>query len=141
MNEYVVRVVGCNADDVSVLALEGGAGKDDALVARGESADGLFTELREPVPAVGVGKRDALGHFVDVGFGVVLCGGSVLADEAIGKGNYLIAFNVGKVHGFGNELGDGALSTSCRAGDQPDVVMVGLGLTCTICRTVRHCGG
>jgi len=122
VNEYVVLVVGCNADDVSVLALQGGAGKDDALVARGESADGLFAELREPVPAVGVSKRDALGHFVDVGFGVVL-----------------IAFNVGKIHGFGNELGDGTLSTSCRAGDEPDVVVVSLGLTCTICRAVRHC--
>jgi hypothetical protein len=49
--------------------------------------------------------------------------------EASIDGNYLIAFNVREVHGFGNELGDGALSTSCWASDQPDVVMIGLWLT------------
>ena len=46
--------------------------ENDALVARGESADGLFAELSEPVPTIRVGERDTLGHLVNVGFGVVL---------------------------------------------------------------------
>lgn len=67
-------IVGSHADNVAVLALEGGAGKDYALVARGESADGLLAEEGEPVPAVGVGEGNAFCHLVDVGLGVVLRG-------------------------------------------------------------------
>ena len=142
VDEDVVRVVGCNADDVSVLAFEGGAGEDDALITRRESADSLFAELSEPVPAVGVGERNALSHLVDVGFGVVLQGVSVCVNKAIGMVNYLIALYVGKIHGLSNKLSDGTLATSCRAGDQPNVVvMVGLGLTCAIRRAIRHIRG
>ena len=141
MNEYIVGVVRSYADDVAVLALEGGAGEDDTLIARGESADGLFAELSEPVPAVGVGKGNALGHLVDVGFGVILGGKLVRINEVVVKVNYLIAFNVRKVHGFGNKLGDGALPTACWACDQPDMMMLGLWLTCAVRRAVRHCVG
>ena len=83
MNEYIVGVVGSYADDVAILALEGGAGEDDTLIARGETVDGLFTELSEPVPAVGIGKGNALGHLVNIGFGVVLGGKLVRINEVI----------------------------------------------------------
>lgn len=39
---------------------------------------------------------------------------------------YIIAFYVGHAQGIGNVLGNGALSTSCRARNKPYVVMFGL---------------
>jgi hypothetical protein len=38
------------------------------------------------------------------------------------KKSNLVAFNERKIHRFGYELGDRALPTACRAGDDPDVV-------------------
>ena len=40
---------------------------------------------------------------------------------------YLITFNIGKVHGLRNELGHRALAAASWAGDEPNVVMGGLG--------------
>jgi len=74
-------------------------------------ADRLFTQVGQPVPSVGVAEGYALCHLVDVGCWVVL-----------------VAFDVRQVHGLGNELGHGALATASWAGDEPDVVVRGLGL-------------
>jgi hypothetical protein len=73
VNEHVVRVVWCHADDVAVLALQRRAGDDHAL-GGGEALEGLLAELGEPVPAVSVGQGDVAGHLVDVGRGMVLFG-------------------------------------------------------------------
>lgn len=58
--------VGRDADDVSVLALQGGAGNHDAVVAKRELLEGLLAEAREPVPAVGVCEGGAGAHLFDV---------------------------------------------------------------------------
>ncbi len=72
---HVVVVVGGDADDVAVFALERGAGDDDAgrgRVVGGEAGDGGLAQEDQPVPSVGVGEGFVLGHFLLVGFGVVL---------------------------------------------------------------------
>lgn len=76
-------VVGGYADDVSVLALECGAGDDNAIggsrvVGRGEACDGGLTEKHKPIPAVCVREGSVLRHLLLVGFGVVLWGRSGL---------------------------------------------------------------
>jgi hypothetical protein len=38
--------------------------------------------------------------------------------KRIGR-KYLVAFNKWEIHGFGDELCNGALSTTCGTGDQP----------------------
>jgi hypothetical protein len=38
-------------------------------------------------------------------------------------GKYLVAFNKREIHGFGDELCNGALSTTCGTGDQPDMMV------------------
>jgi hypothetical protein len=73
VNEHVVRVVWCHADDVAVLALERRAANDHAL-GGGETLEGFLAELGEPVPAVSVCQGDVAGHLVDVGRGVILFG-------------------------------------------------------------------
>lgn len=45
-----------------------------------------------------------------------------------GVSKYLITFDVRKVHGLGNELGDCALATASWTGDEPNVVVLGIGL-------------
>src|SRR5690348_9727330 len=67
-----LRVEACNSDDVAVFALQGRAGEDDSLRASGDLVDGFFAETGEPIPAVGVGEGDSLGHLLDVGFWVEL---------------------------------------------------------------------
>lgn len=72
----------CDAQDVAVFALEGGAGEDHAVgsaqCAWGlvllveEGGDCFVAEQDQPVPSVGVCEGFAAGHFGDVGGGVVL---------------------------------------------------------------------
>jgi hypothetical protein len=90
-------------------------------------ADRLFTQVGQPVPSVGVAEGYALCHLVDVGCWVVLRGVSGVYGQWQ-RGKYLVAFDVRQVHGLGNELGHGALATASWAGDEPDVVVRGLGL-------------
>jgi hypothetical protein len=54
------------------------------------------------------------------------------------QSTYLVTFNVGKVHGLGNELGDCALAAAHRAGDHPDVVMFRIWLACVMYCARRH---
>lgn len=61
--------------------------------------------------------------------------------KAIWDGTYLVTFDVRKVHGFGDVLGNGALSTSCWTRDQPDVAMLGLRLAAVIRGAVQHLVG
>jgi hypothetical protein len=50
--------------------------------------------------------------------------GSVRSEvERNGGRKYLVAFNEREIHGFGDELCNGALSTTCGAGDQPDMMV------------------
>ena len=44
------------------------------------------------------------------------------------QSTYLVTFNIRKVHGLRNELGHRALAAASWAGDEPNVVMGGLGL-------------
>lgn len=76
----------CDAQDVAVFALEGGAGEDYAAGDGGgcwggvglglclEGCDCFVAEQDEPVPSIGVCEGFAAGHFGDVGGGVVLWG-------------------------------------------------------------------
>jgi len=54
------------------------------------------------------------------------------------RSKYLITFDVRKVHGFGNELGHGALATACGTGDEPDVVMLRFRLVVLVGLPVRQ---
>lgn len=72
-------VVGGYTHDISVFLFEGGAGDNDAFWAvRGvwrwgrEAGDGGFAEEDQPVPSVSIGEGHVLGHFLFVGFGVIL---------------------------------------------------------------------
>lgn len=72
VDEQRMVVVSRNSDDVPVLALQCRARQDDAVGAGRESLTRLFAEDRQPVPAIGIGKWDAVGHFVDIRLGVIL---------------------------------------------------------------------
>jgi len=52
----------------------------------------------------------------------------------------LVAFDIRKVHGLGDELSHGTLATASWAGDEPDVVMGSLGLVVLVRLAVRQRG-
>lgn len=54
------------------------------------------------------------------------------------KRSNLVAFNERKIHRFGYELGDRALPTACRAGDDPDVVVAGIWLDSALRGPIGH---
>jgi hypothetical protein len=54
------------------------------------------------------------------------------------KKSNLVAFNERKIHRFGYELGDRALPTACRAGDDPDVVVAGIWLDSALRGPIGH---
>lgn len=64
--------VGRNANDISVLALQGGAGDYDTVLAERELLKGLFAKTGKPIPPVGVCKGDAVAHLFDILWGVEL---------------------------------------------------------------------
>lgn len=127
------REVWRNADNVSVLALQGGAGDNNAIMAEGELLQGLFAKASEPVPSVGVCEGDAVAHLVDVLWRVKLFGSSIsktlfcFNTTKEKKQTHLVSFQIGHVEGFSNVHGNSTFTAACRTSDEPYVVVSRMG--------------
>jgi len=101
-------VVG-DSDDIPVFMLQRRT-SDNHRIGGLEALNSFIAQRDQPVPTVGVTERNALGHFLFVGGGMII-----------------IALHIGQPELFGQVLGHCGLSTSCGPGDDPDVFnMIGL---------------